>query len=199
MILKKYEKWRKEKKAQLEIIKKDKQSNNNPTSIDFYKVSSVRFWDNELVEKSVLYDCLESALLASASSNRQAFKIGIKYNSLDNIKLGGSINVSLFEKAPVRIFIFVNQPNYAEKYACVLDVGMFAQNFKLRANEYGLGCVPCYGSEMLSPNQKYWLDYFGISSDYYCYLSICLGYPIETATKPPRRNLKNLVIEKNSF
>jgi len=196
-LLFKYEKWLSEKKAQVDIIKIKNDDSIQPQNIDFYKVSSIRFWENKLIKKSIVEDCLESALLASASSNRQAFRIGLSYNSLKNIKLGGSLNISLFEKAPLRVFIFVNQPNYSEKYACVLDVGMFAQNFILRANEYGLGAVPCYGSEMLSPSQKNWLDYFNLSNDYYCYLSICLGYSKEIAMKPPRRKLKNIIIEKN--
>ena len=164
--------------------------NFKPQNFDFYKVSSVRFWENREIDKSIVNDCLEAGMQASASSNRQAFRLGLKYNKSENIKIGGSLNSSLFEKTPLRIFIFVHKPNYLEKFSCVLDVGMFSQNLILRANEYGLGAVPCYGSEMLGPNQKYWTEYFNLDEHYYCYLTICLGYPSEKAIKPLEDLLK---------
>ena len=185
-LIKKHNNWILRKKPILKYVKQIK-SNIKLVDKHFYKATSTRFWEKKTIEKSTIYDLLETGLLASASSNRQAFRIGINYNKLDNITKGGSLNKSIFEKTPLRIFIFVHQPNYQEKYSCVLDVGMFAQNLVLRANEYGLGVVPCYGSEILSPSQNHWLNYFNLNENYYCYLTLCLGYPLEQATKPPWR------------
>ena len=100
----------------------------------------------------------------------------------------------MIKKAPVRIYFWMNIDNYKEKYASAIDIGMFSQNFILKAFELGLSTCPMYGSENLIPSQKEARNAWGLKKNYYCYLSILVGYGAELAEKPPRRKIKNIVV-----
>ncbi|RDE22578.1 hypothetical protein DV711_08280 [Motiliproteus coralliicola] len=157
-----------------------------------FDIKSVRFFKPEIPPLEMIESCINVAQKAPASCNRQAFKVGILQNDKE-YDVGQANNASLFEKSPYRIFIFSNRSNYSEKFADSIDVGMFAQNFILKANEIGLSSCCCYASEHIDSSQKYYRELFNFGREYYCFLSIVVGYPLEDAMKPPRRELKNIV------
>lgn len=149
-------------------------------------VPSIRFWSDEMPEKSAIMDCIKAGQAAPASCNRQAFVVRVLSNAEPNFTNLGARNASMFGSAPYRVFLFVNRRNYPEKYAAFIDIGMFAQNFILKAKELSLGCCCCYAAEHLDHGQGHWRGKFELSNDYYCALTIVVGFPKEIAMKPPR-------------
>lgn len=161
--------------------------------------TSVRFWSSKIPSYDKILNCVEAGQLAPASCNRQAFKVGIlKRDETDVGSERGASNPSMFKAVPYRVFIFVNRDNYAEKYSQFIDVGMFSQNFILQAKEEELATCCCYASEHLDQSQKYWRTYFDLSPEYYCALTILVGYPDEVAIKPPRLDVNELIIRKST-
>ena len=161
--------------------------------VDFFDVKSTRFFKPIYPEMALIHACLAAAQKAAASCNRQAFKIGIlKGRDID--QLGEANNNSLFAKAPYRLFIFYNRDNYAEKYAAAIDAGMFVQNFTLQAKQHNIACCSCYGAEYIDKSQAHYRQVFGLDDEYYCLLSVVIGYAAEDVSKPPRRNLENIII-----
>lgn len=169
------------------------------TDAHHLSTTSIRFWSSEIPDADKILNCIQAGQLAPASCNRQAFKVGVlRRNKIDVGYERGASNPSMFEAVPYRIFIFVNRDNYAEKYSQFIDVGMFSQNFILQAKEEELATCCCYASEHLDKSQRYWRTYFGLSSEYYCALTILVGYPDEVAIKPPRLDANELIIRKTS-
>lgn len=185
----KYQHWSDSREIQVEKI-----DTTGYVESNVFDVSSVRFFSKKIPAKDLILECIEEAQKASASCNRQAFHVGIIRN--DNVFFGEANNKSLFEKSPYRLFLFSNTANYSEKYADAIDIGMFSQNFMLKANMLGMGACCCYAAEHLDKSQRYYRELFGISSDYYCYLSIVVGYPEERVEKPPRRRSSEIVTFK---
>lgn len=183
-ISKKYDLWCSEKEIQVD----EYQPVCERASV--YDIESVRFFGDDIPPRALLLECLEAAQKASASCNRQAFRIGIIENK--SPFFGEANNVSLFSKAPYRVFLFSNRSNYSEKYADAIDVGMFSQNFMLKANELGLGVCCCYASEHIDISQSHYRSLFKLPDSYYCYLSMVVGYPAESAKKPPRRKVEEI-------
>lgn len=167
---------------------------------DAHKLSttSVRFWSSKIPDEDKIANCIAAGQLAPASCNRQAFKVGIlKRDKVDIQSVRGASNPSMFKVVPYRIFVFVNRDNYAEKYSQFIDVGMFSQNFILQAKMEDLATCCCYASEHLDQSQNYWRNYFGLSSEYYCALTILVGYPDEVAVKPPRLAVNEIIVRKS--
>jgi nitroreductase len=166
---------------------------------DAHKLSttSVRFWSSKIPDEDKIANCIAAGQLAPASCNRQAFKVGIlKRDKVDVQSVRGASNPSMFKVVPYRIFVFVNRDNYAEKYSQFIDVGMFSQNFILQAKMEDLATCCSYASEHLDQSQDYWRNYFGLSSEYYCALTILVGYPDEVAVKPPRLAVNEIIVRK---
>ncbi len=183
----KFESWSKSQKSSLTLGKIKKEEHE-------LSVTSVRFWKKTIPQHSAIKRIVESAQYAPASCNRQAFKVCILENkNLKNKLIPGASNPSMFANAPYRVFLFINLSNYSEKYSHFIDVGMFAQNFLLQAKKEKLGTCPCYASEHIDSSQKFWRNYFKLSSEYYCALTILVGYPNEIAEKPPRVNVENII------
>ena len=74
---------------------------------------------------------------------------------------------------------------------------MFAQNLILKAKEFSLGVCCCYASEHLNKSQSYWRNKFNLPKEYYCSLSILIGFPKELVEKPTRLDVKKIVEFKN--
>ena len=194
-VLSLYEQWRNQKK---QIISIDQTASCNKSNLDsienLLSIPSIRFWKKKEIKISQIRECVKSGILASSSCNRGAFKIGILYSSNCEDELGEANNMSLFKKSPVRIFVFVNQANYSEKFASAIDTGMFVQNFLIRANSLDLSCCVCYGSEHITPSLKILRHQFSLPSTYYCYCSILMGYGTEYVEKPPRADLDSIIL-----
>lgn len=187
LILKNYSKWKKHH------ISLHQEGTINFNKIDPLSVPSIRFWESQMPSKQDILKCVSSAQLAPASCNRQAFLIKVLVNNnLDNVEQG-ALNNTMFNSVPYRVFVFINRNNYSEKYSCFIDLGMFTQNFILQAKKLGLGCCTCYGSEQLDRSQKFYRDKFQLGDEYYCGLSILVGYPKELVEKPPRIDPKLIV------
>ncbi|AZQ85456.1 nitroreductase family protein [Colwellia sp. Arc7-635] len=160
---------------------------------NIFSVPSVRFWSKDKPEKKLIYQCIETAQLAPASCNRQAFKVVVVENSLPKTNESSALNSSMFAAAAYRVFIYYNRSNYTEKFSAAIDVGMFSQNFILEAKRIGLGCCCCYASEHLDKPQNEYRQKFNLEKEYYCLLTILVGTPNEIVSKPPRATVDSLV------
>lgn len=186
-VLNKYDSWVNEKKPQVSL------GNNIYNSLSDFDVPSIRFWKKGYPSTSLVIDCIRSAQNAPASCNRQAFLVKVVINDMQDFKYEGARNSSMFVTAPYRVFIYFNINNYSEKYAALIDLGMFAQNFVLKAKTLGLGTCCCYASEHLDGGQKCWRDKFNLSNEFYCGLTILVGTPREIVNKPPRVDTDKIV------
>lgn len=186
-ILGKYDIWTKEKTSQMllgdDVFK----------ALPELAVPSIRFWKEGTPPESQIIECINSGQMASASCNRQAFLIKVVVNDTQNFDGEGARNTSMFATAPYRVFIYYSVSNYSEKYAAMIDIGMFAQNFVLKAKNLGLGTCCCYASEHLDHGQAYWKKKFDLSNEFYCGLTILVGIPKEVVSKPPRIETKKIV------
>ena len=162
-------------------------------SLPEFAVPSIRFWEYRKPLRNDILKCVEAAQLAPASCNRQAFLIRIAVNNKFSKTCVGASNNSMFESVPYRVFIFINMRNYTEKFSCFIDLGMFAQNFILKAKSLSLGCCCCYASEHLEKGQSFYRDKFNLGNEYYCGLTILVGHPKEIVEKPPRVNVNTIV------
>ena len=156
-------------------------------------VPSVRFWKEGVPPEDRIIECITSGQMAPASCNRQAFLIKVIVNDKQDFEGEGARNSSMFAAAPYRVFIYFNVNNYSEKYAAMIDIGMFSQNFILKAKELGLGTCCCYASEHLDRGQNYWRKKLDLSNEFYCGLTILVGTPKEVVNKPPRIETKKIV------
>jgi nitroreductase len=191
-VLAKVDRWRAEGQQVVAVS-----SNGGEHQEDILHISSVRFWKPHEVEDSLVEQCVAAGFLAPGSCNRQPLKLGVLRNDPDRFEFGEALNASMFQKAPVRVFIFSNRENYSEKHAGAIDAGLFAEAFCIRAKQLGLATCCCYGSEYLVPSQEEARSMFGLADEYYCYLSILVGYADEDPVKPPRRSLERTIISRN--
>ena len=155
--------------------------------------ASVRFWFPRLVEQEKVKKIIEAGINGPISCNRHPFKVGIKTKNLDQIKLGEAKNSSLLDKAPLQLYVAIDERLYKEKYACALDCGSFCAHALLAANSMGIEGCWIYGCETLDQSQL--RSQFNLSKDYYFYSILLLGYPAENPLKPARRNIKDIFIE----
>lgn len=186
-VLKKYDTWIIDQRPQ--ILAGENVFDNLPD----LAVPSIRFWKEGAPPVSQVMDCVRAGQLAPASCNRQAFLIKVVINDTQDFESEGARNSSMFATAPYRVFIYFNVNNYSEKYAALIDIGMFAQNFVLKAKSLSLGTCCCYASEHMDKGQKYWREEFNLSSEFYCGLTILVGVPKEVVDKPPRVETKKIV------
>ena len=187
-VLRDYDLWKKDECSQVQL------GDANPVfDVGTLSVPSIRFWKKKIPDRSIIDKCIGVAKLAPASCNRQGFKVIVVENTDQKTDGASALNSSMFNAAAYRVFIYYNRNNYTEKYSAAIDVGLFAQNFILEAKSHRLGCCCCYASEHLELPQSYYRKKFDLPPEYYCLLTILVGYPNEIVNKPPRVSNKNIV------
>lgn len=188
-VLYRYNKWEKNKNKILNIIESDKTS----------EMMTIRFWKNKNIDIKIIRKIINEALKAPASCNRQPFKIVIEKNrNVYNISEKNVTNESLLKHCPITISIYCDERFYLEKHAAALDVGILAQEInKIAWTSYGLSTCFIYAYETYKYN--YLKKKFNINKTSKCYLKILMGYPLEYANKPSRRNLNNVLLYKKTI
>jgi len=120
------------------------------------KRQSVRKYNDQLVEKEKIDNCLEAARLAPSASNSQPWK----YIIVDDSKIKDQVAKATFSKAvsfnkfalqaPVLAVLVMEKPKLItqiggqikDKEWALVDIGISAEHFCLQATELGLGtCI----------------------------------------------------------
>ena len=148
------------------------------------KRTSVRFWQPREVPDEIIEDILYTAVHSAMSCNRQTVRFVVVKNDPDKMVVGDSNNQSMFEKAPVVIYVADDGRFFSEKYANALDVGGICSMIQLAAHAYGLGTCWVYFCE--SYEQKKLKKKLGLKDYMYIYSAVLMGYPLDMAEKPPR-------------
>lgn len=168
----------------------------NPASTDTGLFSaienrrSVRFWKKKMVERDKIEEIIRAATYAPSSCNRMAWRFFIVENDIGRVVDGDSTNKSMVEKAPVRIYIGIDQRLYPEIYAPAMDAGFALQNLVLSAHALGLGTCLMYQAESI--DQAKFKAELNIPDYYMIYCAVMLGYPDELPSTPARVDAKEV-------
>lgn len=186
-VLKQYDKWSAGGGKLIEPV---------PDDVDYPKIDStdlfeiiegrksVRFWKKKPVERDKIEKMVRAATYAPSSCNRMTWRFFIIESGMDKVVEGDSTNKSMLEKAPVRIYLAIDERMYPEIYAPALDAGFALQNLVLAAHALGLGTCLMYHSE--SVNQAKLKSELNIPAHYMIYCAVMLGYPAEVPSTTAR-------------
>lgn len=146
--------------------------------------TSVRFWRQEEIDSSIVRNLVEAGLEAPSSCARMGwYFVAVQQPPLNDPRPAVN-NQDMLRNAPLIIYLACQDTLYPERFAPALDVGGAAQSVLLVAEAYGLRGCPVYHSE--SFDQKKLRRQLELPDSAYIYLAICLGYPDDIPTKPPR-------------
>ena len=190
-ILKQYDLWcdGREKLVQPHQESRGVEIDNNLFSV-IEQRRSVRFWKRKKVEREKIEKIIKAATYAPTSCNRMAWHFFVAENNLSNIVEGDSTNRNMLEKAPVKIYIGIDERLYPEIYAPAMDAGFALQNLALAAHALGLGSCLMYHCETV--NQKSLRTDLNIPYYYRIYCAVLLGYPDETPLTPARVSVEEI-------
>ncbi len=186
-ILKSYGRWCMGEAKLIQPVKEDHKYGENDIFSVIEQRRSVRFWKKKRVEREKIEKILRAATYAPSSCNRMTWRFFVVENDLDNIFEGDSTNRNLLEKAPVRVYLGIDERLYPEIYAPAIDAGCALQNLILAAHALGLGSCLMYHCE--SVNQEKLRTELGIPAYYRIYCAVPLGYPDEIPSTPGRVSL----------
>lgn len=158
--------------------------------------TTIRFWQKKEVPDEIIEDILYTAIHAPLSCNRQSIRFVVVKNKIENIKVGNSNNKSMFEKAPVLIYIADDERFFPEKYGNALDVGGVCAMIQLSASVYGLGSCWMYYADFY--DQSIIKSKLDLPDYMFVYSVIVLGYPLDKQNKPPRMNKNNFIKWRNN-
>ena len=168
---------------------------NNPVGADLLSViktrRSVRYWKKKVVPKEILMKIIEAATYAPTAFNRMEWRFYVAETPLEKMGKGDASNASMFEKAPVRIFVAVDERLFFEKYSGALDTGFALQNLILAAHSLGLGTCLIYQGEFVDPEVME--KYYNIPSYMKVYCAVVLGYPEEDPEIPARMKVEEVI------
>lgn len=145
---------------------------------------SVRFWKKKKVSRDLINEILEAGIYAPSAFNRLPWRFFVAETALQDLKEGDASNPGMFQQAPVRIFIAVDERLFFERYSGALDAGLAMQNMLLTAHALGLGTCLIYQGEFV--DKKKLEDYYRIPEYCTVYCAILLGYPDELPETPAR-------------
>lgn len=147
---------------------------------------SVRKYDDKIVEREKIEECIKAAGIAPSACNSQPWK----YIVVDEPELKNKVAKETFSKilafnkfavqAPVIVVVVVEKPNFTAKIGSwikdkkyyLYDIGISVDHFCLKATEEGLGtCILGWYNE--KPIKKL----LGIPENKGIGLIITLGYP----------------------
>ncbi len=153
---------------------------------------SIRFWKKKPVPRSCLTKIIEAATYAPTAFNKMPWKFFVFENDPESMVEGSVTNGSMFEKAPVCIYVGIDERLYDEKFAPALDAGLAVQNMILEAHALGLGSCIIYQSEII--DQDALKNSFRIPEYYYVYCAVVLGYPNDAPKIPGRPNATDVTV-----
>lgn len=152
---------------------------------------STRYWDEIPVEDEKIRAILEASVYAPTSCNRQTWKIYVHKNpktkSVNNVS-----NVALRQKAPVVMYITVDNRLYPEVWAPAEDAGIIGLQLSLVATALGLAGCLMYGSENF--NQEEFRKQYNVPPYRYMYLMFLFGYAAERTLTDKRIHADEVAI-----
>jgi nitroreductase len=151
---------------------------------------STRYWDDIPVEDEKIEQILETAVYAPTSCNRQTWKIYVRKNpsvrSMSDVS-----NKALRQKAPVAMYITIDNRLYPEIWAPAEDAGIIGLQLNLAATALGLAGCLMYGAEF---NQAEFRREFNVPEHRFMYLMFLFGYAGERTLTDKRIHADELAI-----
>jgi nitroreductase len=154
--------------------------------------TTTRFWQAKEISDEIIKDILETAMSSALSCNRQTIRFAVVKNKVESIVVGDSNNKSMFDKAPITIYVADDERFFPEKYGNALDVGGVCSLIQLAASAYGISGSWIYHSESYEQNRL--KKQLGFKDYMYIYSSITLGYSSDKQEKPPRCKVNRFIV-----
>lgn len=144
---------------------------------------STRYWNDTPVEDDKIQQVLEAAVYAPTSCNRQTWKLYVQKNATATSRNDVS-NRALREKAPVAVYITIDNRLYPEVWAPAEDAGIIGLQLNLAATSLGFAGCLMYGAETF--NQEEFRRRYNVPEYRFMYLMFLFGYAGER-TLPDKR------------
>ncbi len=190
-VLELYHKWQAEKTPQINKTDKKHAVKKDIASL-INSRASCRFWSGRHVEEGVIRNIIEAGLAAPTSFNRMPVKFYIVGNEQRGISEEDTTNKSMLSRAPVKIYLALDERLYEEKNAPAMDSGCIIMNMSLAAESMGLGTCILYQCEMVS--QVELKSFLGAPEYFTIYNVLLMGYPGEEPMKYGRRSFENSAV-----
>ena len=108
--LKNYQNWLSDKKLKVKPVREVKPGGNeNNLHTAIRERRSIRFWKKKAVPENMIRQILESGTYAPSAFNRLPWRFFIAETPVNELKEGDASNPGMFEQAPVRIFVAVDE------------------------------------------------------------------------------------------
>jgi nitroreductase len=155
---------------------------------------STRFWKPVPVEEVNIQQILLAGTHAPTSCNRQTWKLYVRCNRQieETADLPGVGNRTLLERAPVVIFITIDERLYPEVWAAAQDAGIIGLQLNLAATALGLAGCLMYGGDNFP--QEEWHKQYNVPNYRYMHLSFLFGYPAERTQSDKRAHPDDIAI-----
>ena len=143
---------------------------------------SVRVFENKIVEKEKIINCLKAAMQSPSARNNQPWEF-IVVNDEKTIK--SMIDLSNGTKLPLQtaktivVFAMKNETTFPEFLQ--QDMGACVENFMLQAVKEGLGSV-WMGMYPRENNVRELGEMLNVPSEYSCFSLVAVGYPTVEST-----------------
>ena len=184
-IIERYKYWLKGKEK---IVYKTYDSVSMPMDTDIFSIirkrRSIRFWRQETVPQEKIQKIIEAASYAPSAFNRMTWRFYVVENELEAMVDGDTSNESMIRKAPVRIYVGIDERLYEEKFAPALDAGLAAQNMMLAAEAMNIGTCIIYQCEII--NHEKLRERLNIPEYIQIYFVLLAGFPNEVPSVPER-------------
>jgi len=152
---------------------------------------STRYWKETPVEDEKIRAIIEAAVYAPTCCNRQTWKLYVRKNprieSINNVS-----NKVLREKAPVVIYITIDNRLYPEKWAPAEDAGIIGLQLSLATTALGLAGCLMYGAEYF--DQDAFRREFNVPSYRFMYLMFLFGYAGERTLTDKRAHADEVAV-----
>lgn len=187
-MLKRYILWYAGKGKYITFPEEDTGDQEEAAAQDVFEVirkrRSIRFWKKRAVPRQDIEKIIEAAIFAPSTFHKMPYHFYVVENIPMAIIEGDSSNESLLQKAPIKIYVAMDERFYGEKNAPGLDAGMAIQNMLLASHALGLGACVLYQCESIDQHRMRRLlqapgyqTIFGV---------VMLGYPNEVPVPPGR-------------
>ncbi len=190
-VLELYNKWQAEKTPQVNKTVEKYSVRKDITGLINGR-ASCRFWSGRHVEEEVIRNIIEAGLAAPTAFNRMPVKFYIVRNEQKEISEENTTNKSMLSRAPVKIYLAVDERLYDEKNAPAMDSGCIIMNMSLAAESMGLGTCIFYQCEII--NQVELRLFLGAPEYFTIYNVLLLGYPGEEPMKYGRRSFEDSAV-----
>jgi len=152
---------------------------------------STRYWKEVPVEEEKIRAIVEAAVYAPTCCNRQTWKLYVRKNpqvtSINNVS-----NKVLREKAPVAIYITIDNRLYPELWAPAEDAGIIGLQLSLATTALGLAGCLMYGAEYF--DQEQFRKQFNVPPYRFMYLMFLFGYAAERTLTDKRIDADEVAI-----